>query len=483
MGPYRNHPVLLLKYVLICVFIGAVIAISTEMYYLGALALIPLFFFIRIWYLTRYTFTEEGVEVLKSTAFRSDTNIPYSKVSAINLVRTVLDRIFGTVTVSFNINSSVNSATPEMTLVLKSDTAEQLKVFVESRMYGTTGPEEIPEEEYDCIMFNDLEVITHSFISIPTGSVISSVFFLIYSILAFISSSKEGFSGIFAIFLFFFTLVMPVVRKLLRYFNFKAYRKGDTIYLEHGLLQTYHSSFDVSRVNAVRIRSPLFARLMGRSFIQAEVVGINAMANDSTPTLCLTASAAHNRMIMEKLLPEFIMGDDLTLQPKEARIPLFLKAAVYSSIAVAIAASLCWMLFLDRGSVVDEIGELAFLTIVIGIIALTSIYVAANIFGCIVSLRRIGYHFGEEKFTFTSGVVDRVTTIMQYDRVQMATEISGPLARHYGMSKCSVSFLSATKDGGRSDSGYMPESAARKVSEIVMARINDGRYDYRKNEI
>jgi putative membrane protein len=483
MGPYRNHPVLLLKYVLICAFMSVIIAISAQMPILLLVGLIPLFFFVRIWFKTRYTFDDAAVRVEKATAFRTDTDILYSKVSSINIVRSVLDRIFGTSTVSFNINSSVNSETPEMSLVLKTDKAEELKRFIESKIYGTFESHEEVEEYREYVTFSDAEVITHSFISMPTGSIIASVFFLIYSIVSFLTSTREGISGMFAFFMFVFSLAVPIARQLLRYFNFRAYRSGDTIYLEHGMFQTYHSSFDVSRVNAVRIRSPMLARLMHRSAIQAEVVGINAMANDATPTLCLMTSNANNRRIMETLLPEFIMDDDMTRQPKEARVPLFFKASVYSAIAAVIVAALCIAMFGSRSSIEGEIGQAAFLTIIIGAIALGSIFILMNMVGCIMALRVIGYHFGEDKFVFVTGVVDRVTTIVQYDRVQTTIEISGPVSRRVGLSKCWVSFLATTRDGSACCSGYMPQSDIGKVREIMMARLRDGRYDYRKNQI
>ena len=483
MGPYRNHPVYLLKYSIFSLFLAVIVSISTEIYYLLLLVLIPLFFLFRVWYKTRYTFDDDGVRVEKSTAFRSDTVIPYSKVSSINIVRSVLDRVFGTSTLSFNINSSVNSESPEMSLILRKEMAEELKQFIESKIYGFETPDTETEQVFDYVTFTDMEVITHSFISMPTGAIISSVFFLTYSIVSFFTSTKEGVSGMFALFMFMFSMIVPIVRQLLRYFNFRAYRSGDTIYLEHGMFQTYHSSFDVSRVNAVRIRSPMIARLFHRSAIQAEVVGINAMSNDATPTLCLMTSNANNRRIMERLLPEFIMDDEITKQPKPARLPLFFKASVYSAIAAAIVAVFCIAMFNGRTGIEEDIGHAAFMTLVIGSIVLGSIFILMNVFGCIVSMRVIGHHFGDEKFEFVTGVVDRVTTIIQYDRVQTTVEISGPISRRCGLSKCNVSFLAATRDGSSCSSGYMSQSDAGKVREAVMARLRDGRYDYRKNEI
>ena len=81
MGPYRNHPVLLLKYVLICFSLGAIVAITSNMLILLLTGFIPLFFFVRIWFKTRYTFDDDGVKVEKATAFISTTERPHSPIT------------------------------------------------------------------------------------------------------------------------------------------------------------------------------------------------------------------------------------------------------------------------------------------------------------------------------------------------------------------------------------------------------------------
>ena len=481
MGPYRNHPVQLVKSALIAGVMSVILVITTEMLEFAVLGLVIFFFSFRIWYKTTYYFEEESIQVNRATAFKADTNIPYSKISSINLTRSIVDRIIGTVTVCFNINSGVNAETPEVSLAMKADKAEELKTFVELKIHGNV---EIPEEEeiHDYVTFNDIEVIMHSFLSMPTGAVISSTIFFIYSVFA-LFSDKAGASGLFALFIFGFTLVFPMIRQLLRYFNFNAYRSGNTIFLEHGLLQTYHTSFDISRINAVRVQRPFFGRMLKRSYIQAEVVGINAMANDATPTLCLMTSDRHNRAIMEQLLPEFIMDDELTLQPKSAAKPLFLKASVWVVIAAGLAAALCIAMAINHDDIINEFGEMPYYGVMALAIGIASLYIIISLYGCIVSLRSVGYSFGEDKMRFVYGVVDRVTTIMHYDRVQIAAEVSGPLSRRFGLSTCKISFLSSRGSVGGAQSGYMPSEDARVVSDTMLARIRDGRYDYRKNEI
>ena len=481
MGPYRNHPVQLVRSALFSLVFSAILVITTEMLELGVIGLVIFFFSFRIWYKTTYYFDEESIQVNRATAFKADTNIPYSKISSINLTRSIVDRIIGTITVSFNINSGVNAETPEVSLAMKAGKSEELRAFVELKIHGSIEPQE-EEEMFDFVTFTDVEVIAHSFLSMPTGSVISSTVFFIYSVFA-LFSEKAGASGLFALFIFIVTLVYPMIRQLLRYFDFKAYRSGDTIFLEHGLLQKYHTSFDISRINAVRVQRPLLGRLLKRSYIQAEVVGINAMANDATPTLCLMTSDKHNRAIMEQLLPEFIMDDNITLQPKVAAKPLFMKAAVWVIISVSFVAATCIAILMNWTELIDEFGETIIYCIMGLVIGFASLYVITALYGCVVSLRSVGYSFGEDKLQFVYGVVDRTATIMQYDRVQMAEEVSGPISRRYGLSTCKVSFLSSKGSVGGAQSGYMPSENARVVSDTMMARIRDGRYDYRKNEI
>ena len=112
-----------------------------------------------------------------------------------------------------------------------------------------------------------------------------------------------------------------------------------------------------------------------------------------------------------------------------------------------------------------------------------SIFILMNMIGCVMAMRVVGYHFGDDKFVFVNGVIDRITTIVQYDRVQTTVEISGPISRYVGLSKCWISFLATTKDGSTCCSGYMSQSDIGKVRETMMARLRDGRYDYRKNQI
>ena len=55
MGPYRNHPVSLLKGGLICAFISIITVISTERLEFGLIGPVVFYFIFRLWHKTTYT--------------------------------------------------------------------------------------------------------------------------------------------------------------------------------------------------------------------------------------------------------------------------------------------------------------------------------------------------------------------------------------------------------------------------------------------
>ena len=95
------------------------------------------------------------------------------------------------------------------------------------------------------------------------------------------------------------------------------------------------------------------------------------------------------------------------------------------------------------------------------------------------SLKVISFGKGEELFTFVTGVVDRKEVTVKYDKVQMATTSEGPLSKPFGLARGNVNLLSSV--GSQSImSGYFFSDDLKEISEEVIARISDRRYDYRK---
>ena len=86
---------------------------------------------------------------------------------------------------------------------------------------------------------------------------------------------------------------------------------------------------------------------------------------------------------------------------------------------------------------------------------------------------------GEETFMFVIGAYDLETDFIRYDKVQICSVRSGIIQRMFGVGRCTVSLMSS-RGANNLTSGIFDRDELDKVSLEVMARIRDGRYDYRR---
>ena len=468
----RNHPSVVIKNCLFSVFALAVLAIMTMgeqpeiSMLLIASSLVVVIIRIRAWKLTTFSFMDDRIVVKKRTAFKADKTIPYERLSSVNVVRGVFEKIFGTTILQFNVNSGVNASVPEVSTI---------------HMYNHD-PVSEEKVEYEYIAsFSPIQVILHSILSQSTYTLLVGFFFLVYGIFSSISDvvgSKAILSS--TLLLFIIQTIVPILGQIIRYSNFKVYRNEDTIYLQHGLLTNYRSSFDISRVNAFSIKKPFFARIMGMAYLETDVVGINAISNDVTPTLCLVMKEKKLDEIIKRLIPEFTYPLEITKQSPGANSLIFGKSAVvavFSTIIVALSVMISSMDILDEFWDSNPGFEGLF---VITAILTYSVLMILLILGWRLSVRNKGYSCCEDKFTFYIGVLDLEEVTIRYDCVQIIETSSGYFARRKGLSKCTISMLSSS--GTKSvKSGYFRTDIFDDISFKLLTRIKDGHYFGNKN--
>ncbi|MGI5938718.1 PH domain-containing protein, partial [Methanoculleus thermophilus] len=223
----------------------------------------------------------------------------------------------------------------------------------------------------------------------------------------------------------------------------------------------------------------LIARLMHRSCIEAEVVGLASGSGESLrPILCLLKDDATQQRLLQELVSEFMHKTSLEKQPEGARSVLLIRAAIASlALAAALIYPSIWIYRETRtmdgfaGTVLPFALPLA-----------TALAILAIFYATHVSYRITRFGAGSDLFVFVNGAVDRETVVMNYDKVQMVRITQGPVARHFGVARGKVYMLSST--GGASvSSGYFPKSRLNSIGQRVMERIASGEYDYRKNSI
>jgi putative membrane protein len=437
----------------------------------------------RQWNLTTIRFNETEIVVERDTLFKMKKTLPYAKIASVNVNRGIVNRLFGTARLQININSGSTALVPEAVLTFREDVADELRSVIQERLHDG---EPLPDEEEPAeslASFSPADVIVHGLFSVPTYQTIFGSVFLAYSVFELYASAGAGIGGdgraFVSMLIFFVVQFGPAVSLIFRYYNYNVYRRGETIFLQHGLLRTYKTSFDVSRVNAVRVKSTLAARLLHRSWIEAEVVGLASGTGESLrPVLCLLKDDATQQRLLRELAPEFVYDRNPEKQPAGARSVLLVRAAIAS---LALALAMAWpSLYVYHAA--SALAGVAGVVLPWMLPLATALAVLAILYATWVSYRITEFDTGRDLFSFVNGAVDRETVVMGYDRVQMIGVTQGPVARLFGVARARVHLLSST--GGTSvSSGYFPASRLRAIGETVMERIASGEYDWRKNSI
>lgn len=430
------------------------------------------------WKKTMITFKDTEITVFRDTVFKKEVRIAYTKIASTNVNRGIINRLTNTSKLMININSRVNTYVPELTLTFDVLMTDRIRANLSQKMYHTNT---LPADEDNIpsiVTITTKDVILHSFLSQPTASALFGIAMFFIGIYEMSTNTGDFGTGLIAIFFAAISYVIPVVAMIFHYFNYKIYRVGDTIYLSHGLIRTYHKSFKVTKINAVRLRSPLIPRLMGRYMLDAEVVGLAIGGNDDgsniAPLLCPMKDRKTIDWVMGSIVPEFIYDVELEHQPKAAAKPIFIRAALWSVISVIIAG-----VSYDSISRIIIGEDVIIGYIAIGAVVVSTIIVLGIFMNGIWSRKVVKYGRSADLFTFVVGIIDRKITTMSYDKVQMAKVESGPFSRPYGLAKCNISLLSSM--GSQNIySGYFDVEDLEAISEEVIARVKDGRYNYRK---
>lgn len=482
----RCHPSIIAERSLSAIVVLAVLATQLGR---GALPAVLAFLFValvlfnyRQWSRTTIQFNERDVVVERNTLFKMKKTLPYAKVASVNINRGILNRVFGTSRLLVNINSGSGATVPEAVLTFRQDVAEAIRTGMAERLYGH---DHVPEEEpaEPPVTFSPADVIVHGLFSVSTYQTVSGFAFLAYSIVQIyvstVTGAGAGGTALVSLLMFFTIQLAPSVSLIFHYYNYRVYRRGDTIYLEHGLVRTYKTSFDASRINAVRVKRTLAARLLHRSCIEAEVVGLASGSGESLrPVLCLLKDDATQQRLLEDLVPEFVAEHGRERQPAGARSVLLIRAALASLALVLATAYPSIYLYRETAALAGIAG----LVLPYALPLATAVAILAIFYATSVSYRITEFGTDSDLFTFVNGAVDRETVVMNYDKVQMVRITRGPVARVFGVARARVHLLSAV--GGASvSSGYFAGSRLAAIGETVMERIASGEYDYRKNSI
>lgn len=484
---YRNHPLIILKNAGSFLFIGLIMVFSFGYRDLDALIAVPLLICIIMaaaigiaalfWSRTTICLESDSIIVESRIVYKKKKTVPYSKIASANIIRTLFDRIFGTTTLHITINSSQNAAVPNVNFIFKKDLAEKLRAELMKKAFDQVYTEETESVHESVLKFRGSDAVLYGAIGGSSAQFIAGGFFTVYSVLMLFLDMAGFMIGVV---MMLFSTVIPMISQIIRYYGFKIYRVEDNIRIEHGAIQTYRTSFDVNRINAVRIKRTFFAGLLGKCCIEAEVVGINAVNKDVTPLLSLLIDDKDLDAAMEKLLPEFICDIPVTKEPGRGLIAHLSRTTTYICLFFAVMAYPCIWLYLNAPSM--GLGGMALVIVQYGMAAFTLVFAVCCYLFSVRNHMICRFGTGKEMFRMVTGPIDRCVTTVQYDRVQISHVFSSPAARRLGLARCDISLLSSM--GSKTiRTGFFEEKDLEKISGVMMERLRSGEYDYRKNSI
>jgi len=440
----------------------AVVAVAAVL----AVVIVILFIY---WKRTLITFTDDEIIIERNTIFKMKKIIPYSKIASINADRDVLDRIFGTAKLKINVNTSRNAMVPEAVLTLDLPTAERIKLELSNKIFR----EEYTKEEYETaeppVEFTTGDVVLHGFFGLSSAQTFATIVLLVYSV--FNALWGQDLTGTIIALIFVAMIeVVPFLMIFIRYYKFKVSRIGDTIRMQHGAIQNYSSSFEISRINAVRVRKPLIPRLLHRSYIEVEVVGLGDANSDMRPILSLLAKDEKVMKIMESIVPEFIYAREPEKQPEPARWPMFVNTII--TLAVTLPIFVFGLMKVSEFIPVDmdAVPEILVGTKLLLLVTAAVIIASLALYSVFLSLKIVEFDKGEDMFTFVNGIIDREMVVMNYDKVQIVNIGCGLIAKRFGLAKCKISMLTAA-GAKRTVSGYFPESELSEVADKMLERV------------
>ena len=480
---FRNHPSVIVGYMLSTIIVLGVILFSlmrdeisgnvTETLFVFAALMVFVFLWSYFyWKRTFYIFTDTELHVTRTAIAKSDKHIQYTRLASVGVTRTLINRVFGTSTLTFNVNSSMNAQAAEATLVLKKDMADRLRNQLNSLIFEKENTVQQDMEVQTLVHVTNSDVVIHAILGQPTYQAVFGLLMLFYAVVMLFYDNGGGL--LTAVVLFAASEVLPFISAILRYYNYRIFRVGDTITVESGLITTRRSSFKINKVNSVRIREPLFARIFSKAMIEAEVVGMAGDENN-IPLLCPLKGRSDVREMLFRLIPELAFEPEPERQPRRALIPMLITDTVFAVVVIAVFMAL----FFTAESYLVGVSE-TWTLVIRSSEVFFAVAIPVLIYGHSgMAQRHRTFDMGENSFMFVYGGYDTATEFINYDKVQYASVTSGPLQRAFGVAECSVNMMSST-GYKRITSGLFEPEDLEKVSEEVMSRIRDGRYDYRK---
>lgn len=435
-----------------------------------------------VWSKTYISIQDNAVIIERNTLNKKKNTIGIRSISNINTEQNLFEMLLGTCKVKLDTNSRSTADSTDVKIVLKKADALWFKQEVMRRMQDEAGEgaweedatrgkvpspqvaspsmgtpsagmpstgastrtagsvaEEAGEaEDYD--VRSDLgDILQHGFFSIN----VLSVGVLVLGIAGAVGAAAKTLgqpdvtrsllgtaSGILVAGIIVLSALWDTVKDFVRYYDFRAKRRENKIYIRYGFLKKVEYTVPVDKIQALRFRQSFVARLGHRYMAEIINVGMGDDKEEQNSFLILYAAEKKLKERLAVLLPEFLEAAEQKVerQPASVWAAWAFPAAVYTLCVIA-GAAVC-------GSVMTEYRQ----WILPGAAAL-ELFLAL---GMILKFWTDGVNAGSRFLKLSRGYFARNSLMVRYRDIQYAEFTQNPLAKACHIKKGELHLLASS---------------------------------------
>lgn len=268
--------------------------------------------------------TKDSIIYKRATFFsRKSKETPLSQISNLNFNRSILDRVFSTIEVHLDINSSETADESDYSILLSHSDALEFKELFE--LYSQEGDKVINTNEYVYDQLYDYRGIKSWRHIILNSSF--SVLLLGLGLAAVVLSDTLKNISIFSFLLIFFGFVFDIIKNISKYYDYQVKANDRYISWQAGLLQNKEFTISKKNIRAVEVHQTFLARLFNYYSVDIKVVGVGNTAEE-VMTVILYEKKEKAMNILDELLP----GNDLTFDFERENLKVGISKAIFNGL-------------------------------------------------------------------------------------------------------------------------------------------------------
>lgn len=352
------------------------------------------------WKRFEYRFDDENLKITKGIIKRSDRDIPLKRVQNVDVKRNILNRVLGIAVVS--LETAGGSTTEASLKYVEFDEAEKIKHDIrEFKQENKTDEEEnnVEDNEDELYRISNKELILLGITGIDQRiifGIMGLLAFSIPSIAPLLEESGVGvFTGVLVVSILAFSVVLAsnFVTNISRFYDFKLFKRKDTLEYSRGLLNRSEGSVPLRKLQRLVISDNPLKRLFKRSSLSIETAGYSRKDQELELAIPLDKESE-----VKKLVNELEDLEDYSLE----KIPVRTMRRYFTR----------YVLLSVVGLSVFYVGTDEFYYISIPLL------VSLALLASFLKWKHIGYRELEDHFIVRKGFWNRQEIIVPYHRTQ-----------------------------------------------------------------